>query len=91
VQPARRFDPFEVGQVGILGVIHEDEVEVAGRETVSVTQGPDGGAAVAQGADDDGDARSDARVVEDAPRDAGVRGAELDRKDLRVKAMRSAL
>ena len=79
VQPPSVEDALEVGEIGGLIVVDEDEVHRAAREAVLRFEPRHRVAAVAQESDDHGRPITDARVVPDAAGDSGVRLAELDR------------
>lgn len=92
VQPALGLYPLEVGQVSVLVVIDEDEVERPLRDAVLFTKPTEGFTAVAQGPDDDGHPIVDPGVGEDAPSDVCVGGVELDGPQVGVRrAIRRAL
>ena len=84
-QPAALEDPLQVGQVGVLVVVDEHEVERARREPVlgssaSIVLPPSPSVPTTTVT-----AVADAGVVEDAPRDLGVRLDELDRVQVGVR------
>ena len=78
MQPATLDDPLEVGEVRILGVVDEDEVDRAGREPRVGLESVDRLAAVSESSDDDRHPIADIGVIPDPASDHGVRRVELD-------------
>jgi hypothetical protein len=89
VQPFALDDQLEVGEVGVLVVVDEGQVDGALREVVFGLEPLDGRATITERADDDRQPITDAGVVPNATCDRGVCGVELDRDKPRFGTHRS--
>jgi len=94
VQPATVQDALQVGQVGALVVVDEQEVELPGCEAVLGAQRVERSAAVTDGADDAGDPVGDAGLRPDTLRPSALaaeRSTENTLADGAARAIRSEL